>query len=229
MKIHSQKCEILLFCAIFLLFILPSLCFTNNSVDSNTIFNWTFPFLSLILSIFSIILYVYKKDSYKDVYKKIPVSFFIFYFVIFFATIALGFLLCNSFIFNFISSLRNNNQIQIIKPQTFFEWICCVLNFIFAAFYEEIIYRFYLPDASKNLFVFFIKNDNNKTKKTISIICEIITLLIFSFSHLYLGIFSVFNAAIGHIILRACYCKSKNIYSSFIAHAAYNIISLILL
>ncbi|MCR4742055.1 MAG: CPBP family intramembrane metalloprotease [Treponema sp.] len=114
------------------------------------------------------------------------------------------------------------SDLNIEKPYDFLTFFNCLLSFIFGAIYEELLYRFYLNDAVNLLF-------NKKDKKSIKIITEILVSLIFAFSHLYLGIFSVLNAALAHIVLRKTYLKCKNVYAGILAHLAYNLLTLILL
>ena len=102
---------------------------------------------------------------------------------------------------------------------------------MFAAFFEEVIYRFYIPFGIKN-FLFRKVFDENQSKsytifeKSILLFIEIVTMLIFSFSHKYLGIFSVVNAAVAHLVLRFSFIRSKSLIPSTLAHFFYNFVSL---
>src|SRR5574344_888426 len=64
-----------------------------------------------------------------------------------------------------------------------------ILNFIAgtfcAAFYEEVLYRQYLPETMKAL-----------TGKKFPLLCEAAVLILFAAGHRYLGFFAVVNAAI---------------------------------
>lgn len=114
-------------------------------------------------------------------------------------------------------------QVQVIKPQSGLEYFYSFLNFFFAAVYEEVIFRFYIGDA---LYDFISKKSSSKFWKIFS---QIFALLLFAFGHFYLGLLAVINSAIAHLILRKCYCKSKNIFSCIAAHFIYNILVFILL
>ena len=98
----------------------------------------------------------------------------------------------------------------------------CILKFCLAAFYEEVMYRLYLPEQLKR----FLKNTQNKITQIY--IPEIITIILFALGHKYLGIFAVINACIACVILRICYLKTKNIFAGTIAHFMYNFTSLLL-
>jgi membrane protease YdiL (CAAX protease family) len=133
-----------------------------------------------------------------------------------------------SFLLNGIAIIINHDSIQnkITFPKSFVSWIFCSLTFIFSAFFEETIYRLYLPETLKDL----LKSDSKLLlNKTEIYAVEIFTALIFALSHRYAGIFSVINALLAHIVLRICQKKSLSIYAGFVAHFAYNMISLLLL
>lgn len=128
------------------------------------------------------------------------------------------------FLINFIAFLTFKTKIEtssILKPQNFSQWVFCILNFFTAAFFEEIIYRLYLPDGFTKLF--------EKNSKLIIILSEIIALVFFALGHLYLGIFSVINAGGAYLLLRALYKKTNSIFYSIIIHFLYNLIIIIIM
>lgn len=94
--------------------------------------------------------------------------------------------------------------------------ITVLLTFLVTCFYEEIIYRFYIPD-------FLISN-----VKFPKIVPEILSILIFALSHRYLGLAPVINAFFAGFVLRRCYLKSSSIITCFLAHFSYNIFMLYL-
>jgi len=211
MKKHSFITEITLFSLIFLFFILPPLFYSFFSLDLP--FNWSFPFQALILFFLALGLFLFYNDSSFSITNLLPCIF------------TLGLLFFTSLIFKIIDIIfiKNAEKVELILPDNFLAWLFCILNFLFSAFYEEVLYRFYFPQA---LISFF---EGKSNKKIIPLICELITALLFAFAHLYLGYLSVINAFFAHIILRITFKKSKAIWSGFIAHFIYNMISLILL
>lgn len=215
MKIHSFLYEISFFSLIFLFCIVPSF-FVFNPSEVTTFTVWQFPFQGLLLFCFAIFLYFFINRKWDFSLNAIlPFSF------------CLGLLFFFSLIFKAISFFFKNTSvagnISVELPVTFVQWIFCILSFLFSAFYEEILYRFYFPDALIRILQYKWNN------KIIIIICEVLGLLVFSFGHIYLGWLSVLNATCAHIILRMTYKKSKTIWAGFFAHFIYNIISLILL
>ena len=215
MKINSLFTEIAIFLLILLFLVLPPLFSASVPVA----FQWTFPLGQLLLASVSLCIFLFYHKN-----KKSKVN--IFGFRILFT---LGLLFVSYFLLNFISLLINYKvplDVSVPRPNSVLQWIFCVLNFIFAAFYEEVIYTFYLTDALASILSRINEKLNNKI---ILVTCEIITSLLFAFAHLYMGIFAVINALIAHFVLRYTYKKSNSIIPSFIAHFIYNMISVILL
>ena len=222
MKIHSLFTESFIFLIILSFFILPPVITSTTGLvlSDIQITQWTFPFNQFTMALFaSLILLFYSK--LKNIKKNI-LGFRIF--------LTTGLLFTSYFFLNFLSlvipSVDSHKYIQFSKPATFITWLFCILNFLFSAFYEEVIYRFYFTDTLISILTQI--NDFFK-KKTFKIICEIIGCILFALAHKYLGFFAILNAAIAHFILRFSYKKANSIIPGVIAHFSYNMISLILL
>ncbi|MBO4318911.1 MAG: CPBP family intramembrane metalloprotease [Treponema sp.] len=99
-----------------------------------------------------------------------------------------------------------------------FEYAVVFLNLLTGAFYEEVIYREYLPET---LLLF------SKERKIPAILSECACVLVFAMSHRYLGLMAVLNALLGGIMLRICRKKSLSIWAGTFAHFAYNAVLLI--
>lgn len=229
MKLHSLFINITIFALVVLFFICPPLFAFSNGINTDVFSEWTFPLQQLILFVLALFLYFFSKElkTHKISIPSKKVYFVFYIFTPFLFTFLLLFF--TSLIFSFLSTLEISknlfpvkNNLVVQNPDSFITWIYCILNFIFAAFYEEVIFRFYFIQEA--LFIF-----NKNSKKWLAWSLEIITLLLFALSHFYLGWLSVFNAAVAHVILRICYKKSGSIFPGFAAHFCYNIISLILL
>lgn len=95
---------------------------------------------------------------------------------------------------------------------------------LFAAAYEELLYRVYLPYASKSFFTGAFSWKAQSAGK----IAEISTLLLFAFAHRYLGTGAVLYAAAAHAILRGIFCKVKRkplaLFVVFFLHSANNFV-----
>ncbi len=223
MKLHSFLYEILIFSLILAFCVLPP-CFISPSQDVFIFTEPVFPWKSLSLFVFSLIFY------FLILKKRFSVDFHTLFAFVF----CFSLLFCNSLIMKAVSFFVHNNSediaAEIIKPQTVIQWLFIIFNFLFASFYEEVIYRVYFPNALISIFGKIKKvQENEKLRITTIIIAEIVGLLAFAFAHLYLGILSVINAAVAHIILKLFYRKREDIVACWAAHFIYNIISLILL
>lgn len=223
MKIHSKACKIIIFSLVFLFFIIPPLF---NRVSPAEVFStWNFPLQQLMLFCLSIIL-LFINDALCINIKSQKHS--ISYRLIFPSIFCLCILCSISFLINGLSIIISHNSIQqkLSSPSDFKGYVFCVLTFVFSAFYEETIYRFYLPETLK----LFINSENNpRLQKVMIFAAETVTALLFAFAHLYAGPFSVTNALLAHLVLRICIKKTKSIYAGFTAHFLFNIITFILL
>ena len=130
-----------------------------------------------------------------------------------------------SLICRFLSEITGmfDGELVVAKPGDCVQWLFCLLNFLCAAFFEEILYRFYYIDELYSLIT------RKKIRRGSRLFCELTGLLCFAFAHLYMGWISVLNAALAHVFLRLCYKKTGRLWPGVTAHFIYNVISLILL
>ena len=91
--------------------------------------------------------------------------------------------------------------------------IVAFLNLLTGAFYEEVLYREYLPET---MLMF------SRGRKFLSNLSEGLCVVVFAMSHRYLGLLPVLNAFLGGMILRICRKKSLSIWTCTIAHFMYN-------
>lgn len=229
MKLHSLFFNIIVICFVLIFCVFPPLLPLFTSIQaSNDFYNWDFPFQQLCFFLLALGIYFISSDIKQIYYTRnnFPEKKLYFFYKIFTPFLfTFAFLFVNSLIFSFLSTFdffKSRTDIKIQLPVGFTQWIFCIINFGFAAFYEEVIYRFYLVERLNSIF-------NRKNRIWWKILFETIGTILFAFGHYYLGILSVMNAAIAHLILRLCFKKSGNIYCGFAAHFAYNMISLILL
>lgn len=213
MKLHSIKVEISTFLAVLFLLIAPSLLTILSAKDSILFTSWEFPYVQLCLFIIALMLFIFYNDNNeRPKLLRFPIL------------IIVGSLLAVALLIKSVSVYISPEETEkIALPNSVITWIYCILNFAFAAFYEEVIYRFYFGDSLAYLLSLRFK------WKCLPLICEVICALVFAFSHLYLGVLAVVNALIGHVILRVCYKKNKCLLPCAIAHFFYNLISLVLM
>ena len=232
MKIHSFVTEILFFSIISLFFVIPPLFVNAPSVQhiDFTLFSVQ-NFSHFVIAVFIFVFYKKSVENDEQISTKI-LKYLIYFVVIFILLFGISFI-CNFSAQKLLNSENSfvNSQVFVENPQGFFDFLICIFNLLFAAFFEEVIYRFYIPFGIKN-FLFRKVFDENQSKsytifeKSILLFIEIVTMLIFSYSHKYLGIFSVVNAAVAHLVLRFSFIRSKSLIPSTLAHFFYNFVSL---
>lgn len=115
-------------------------------------------------------------------------------------------------------------SVASVRPSSAVQYLFCVLDFAFASFFEEVLYRLYLPDMLFRCASFIPR----LTPRLAEIISESASVVLFAFAHRYLGAASVINAALACIALRICCRKSGSVWTNTAAHFAYNMLSLIL-
>lgn len=196
-------------------------------VERNDKFVASYPFSTFLLGGISFLIYIsaLKGKIFEKfiVDKKLP--FFIYSSN---ALITFGFLCLSSVIFELIAFFAGSKAglHSVVFPAGFLGKVDFVFGVIFAAFFEEVIYRFYLPRALKELLFKVRKNpQNEKINLRLSLIAETASLILFALPHLYLGFFGFLNALVCGIILRVCMLKTKMIWISFAVHALYNFLS----
>ena len=124
--------------------------------------------------------------------------------------------------------LHTNDAVRLHAPASILGWVNVGLGTVCAAFYEEVLYRVYLPGALKRL---FCKRPScadgtvpHFTKKAFA--CEACAVVLFALAHRYLGWLSVANAAVAGALLRRCYRKTDRLWTNLAAHVAYNAVML---
>lgn len=94
-----------------------------------------------------------------------------------------------------------------------------VFKVIFLAFYEEFIYRMYLPFRIKSFYAI-----EHKPSKTVFFAAEIVPAVLFAAAHSYLGFYNTLYALAAGFIFRFIYCFFKNKIN---AAAALGILSIL--
>lgn len=120
----------------------------------------------------------------------------------------------------FPSAFPDSSAEKFILPQKAGEFVYIVFTLLVSAYYEEVLYREFLPESLSIFLSRFPK---------IKLLLEALVIAIFAFSHRYEGLLAVINAAISGVILRLCMKKTKSVYTGALAHFVYNLIQLLFL
>jgi membrane protease YdiL (CAAX protease family) len=217
MKIHYFFFEILLFFSVFFGFILPSIL--NNHPDGFTC--WNFPFTALFSLLCSIPLCFIesflgaRKINFNKICKRnLGLS-----------ALALILLFLISTILQFAAYFADSENIsqKPVFPQNVKDVFFCIITFFFSASFEELIFRYYIPEAGFHILKSFLPEKNG------SLTAECSAAVLFALCHRYLGFFAVFNALFAHFVLRFCFKKTDSILFSVSVHFIYNIITLFIL
>ena len=180
-----------------------------------------YPISVFLTGIFSFLIYYYsiKGRIFKSKILHEKTAFFVYSSN---TMICFGILCLSTVIFEGISYYLNYNPgiQQVIFPQNTIGFINFIFGVIFSAFSEEVIYRFFLPLAFKE-----ILSKKLTVYPKLWLFYEGLSLILFALGHLYLGIFGFMNALVCGFALRFCMIKTKTIWISFIIHLAYNLFS----
>lgn len=106
---------------------------------------------------------------------------------------------------------HQETAVRYLPPQTISGWANVVVGIPCAAFYEEVLYRAYIPAAFRRC-----------VPAVPPPVREAAAVLAFALAHRYLGWLSVVHAAVAGIVLRRCFCRTGSLWTAVTAHAAYN-------
>ena len=140
---------------------------------------------------------------------------------LFHGTITLGILMIIFALMQSIELLFSNEE---MKSQNFMPDVDGPLSILFltlavvcGAFYEEVLYRQFLPE-----FIALIAGEKINMK-LVFYGTEFLALLLFAFAHRYQGWISVVNSFLCGTVLRLCYKKTSSVLPGAAAHAVYNL------
>lgn len=140
---------------------------------------------------------------------------------LFHGTITLGILMIIFALMQSIELLFSNEE---MKSQNFMPDVDGPLSILFltlavvcGAFYEEVLYRQFLPE-----FMALIAGEKIN-RKIVFYGTEFLALLLFAFAHRYQGWISVVNSFLCGTVLRLCYKKTSSVLPGAAAHAVYNL------
>ncbi|MBP3710575.1 MAG: CPBP family intramembrane metalloprotease [Treponema sp.] len=215
--------ETVFFIVIFSLFIMPPILTKDAATALFT--SWTFPLVPLLHALLALFVYRFlcgrrvlsaKARGHASLIIKL--------------LYALGAFCClcvtAALITRTIRLLGSAQRFTVALPSSAREAAYCIINFACASFYEEVLYRRYMPETMQMILERMYSTAHGR--RTTALISEAASVLLFALAHRYLGIASVCNALVAGIVLRIACKKSGTIWVNFVAHFAYNIVSLTL-
>jgi membrane protease YdiL (CAAX protease family) len=213
-----------IFISVFILsiFVIPSLFV--KTVPAAAFASWTLPVQQLIFAAAAGILVWYiktgknEKKEKKSAEKKIRIIIDSGYVLVTFGSLCVT----AAFMELILHFAGIRSSIIPVRPVSAVQLLFCILDFAAASFFEEVVYRLYLPEM-------FLKYLSCIPHFRFAGICsETLPVVLFALAHRYLGIPSVINAALACIFLRVCCKKTGTVVTNTTAHFAYNILSLFL-
>ena len=250
MKKHTLLSDTVVFLLIVFLFIIPpffaaSLVLAADAgQNTSSLFKgWDFPWYQILLAVIALLILAFyygneqdEADAVKagkaEKFDSIPDSLWR-HLIVFPVVFTFGMLFAVSLLCRFVAEVTGvfESSISVIKPEGILQWLFCILNFLCAAFYEEVL-RVFKSQRSGDLNLQQsgdLINQRSCRRRWVMWLCEVLGVLAFAFAHLYMGWISVLNAALAHVFLRLCYKKNGHLWPCVTAHFFYNVISLILL
>ena len=141
--------------------------------------------------------------------------------------VAFGTLCCTASLVTLLAILLQRAPSPVLRaPHNALTWLNCICGTVAEVFYEEVLYRKYLPDAAIALLVTPRALQRPRAARLWRLLCEAGAIALFAAGHRYLGAFAVLNAAVAGAVLRRCYLRTQSLWVPCIAHCAYNAVML---
>jgi membrane protease YdiL (CAAX protease family) len=210
------------FAVVFLFLVLPPLFTKSSGSPVNYTFSLLLPAQAAIAFLLDFQEHLSSKETGRNqtmerFSKKIQV---LTWGAITFGGLMIVFALFQGLAFFFPKIASDSLLVDTVSPKKISEWIYCIIALAVGAYYEEVIYRQFLPKNGLMLW------GTSKWKRSL---IECISLLLFAFAHRYLGWAAVCNALCCGALLRLCYIKTNSVYTGSIVHFLYNICMYLLL
>ena len=137
-------------------------------------------------------------------------------------------LACSAALWNRIAAFAGENAVHAALPAETGRRFLFFSGIIVLACYEEMLYRFFLPEKARRIVsLVFANPESARISRVFYALAELIPICLFALAHRYLGIYAVCNALCAAIILRAAFWKKAPIFGLCAVHAAYNAAMLI--
>ena len=137
-------------------------------------------------------------------------------------------LACSAALWNRIAAFAGENAVHAALPDETGRRFLFFSGIIILACYEEMLYRFFLPEKARRIVsLVFANPEPTRISRMFYALAELIPICLFALAHRYLGVYAVCNALCAAIILRATFWKKVPIFGLCAVHAAYNAAMLI--
>jgi len=137
-------------------------------------------------------------------------------------------LACSAALWNRIAAFAGENAVHAPLPDEAGRRFLLFSGIIVLACYEEMLYRFFLPEKARRIVsLVFANPESARISRVFYALAELIPICLFALAHRYLGVYAVCNALCAAIILRAAFWKKAPIFGLCAVHAAYNAAMLI--
>lgn len=137
-------------------------------------------------------------------------------------------LACSAALWNRIAAFVGENAVHAALPDETGRRFLFFSGIIILACYEEMLYRFFLPEKARRIVsLVFANPEPTRISRMFYALAELIPICLFALAHRYLGVYAVCNALCAAIILRAAFWKKAPIFSLCAVHVAYNAAMLI--
>ena len=139
-------------------------------------------------------------------------------------------LACSAALWNRIAAFAGENAVYAPLPDETGRRFLFFSGIIVLACYEEMLYRFFLPEKARRIVsLVFANPEPTRISRMFYALAEFIPIALFALAHRYLGVYAVCNALCAAIILRTAFWKKVPIFGLCAVHAAYNAAMLIVL
>ena len=139
-------------------------------------------------------------------------------------------LACSAALWNRIAAFAGENAVHAALSDETGRRFLFFSGIIILACYEEMLYRFFLPEKARRIVsLVFANPEPTRISRMFYALAELIPICLFALAHRYLGVYAVCNALCAAIILRAAFWKKAPIFGLCAVHAAYNAAMLIVL
>lgn len=228
MKIlHHVKPRILEYCIIIVIFVLPPI-FSHAGPDFSGEKNIPsfLPFGALVFYAAVAVFLYFRTERRSDILGIFePLSFKRILSLVYKIIVCYCALLASALFWNYIAKITGKTELPpFMFPQSVDKRFLLCASAIVLASYEEMLFRFFLPERSLAL-IKSIAAAYKKSEPPVAavIAAELIPIVLFALAHRYLGLYAVCNALCAAVILRFALYKKLHIAVLCAVHSAYNI------